>query len=169
METVSESLDQGDRVPDLQEPHADHQREDGGWGQLCGKRRYGVLPERLEQGWHRVRVSWKWLEKVCYLWHLGSGQGGGRGCIILSFFYFNKIFRSPGSGPGRDIQRVITSHADATKIGRKIADEVRSKGEKEILRFCQFRCKPLLLQDQDKGEKKVLLVKKLVSGSLIKL
>ena len=79
------------------------------------------------------------------------------------------MFRSPGSGPGRDIQRVITSHADAAKIGRKIADEVRSKGEKEILRFCQFRCKPLLLQDQDKGEKKVLLVKKLVSGSLIKL
>ena len=33
--------------------------------------------------------------------------------------------RSPGSGPGKDIQRVISSHADAAKIGRKIADEVR--------------------------------------------
>ena len=37
-----------------------------------------------------------------------------------------KLFvRSPGSGPGKDIQRVISSHADAAKIGRKIADEVR--------------------------------------------
>ena len=57
VETVQEPLDEGDRVPDLQEPHVDHQREDGGRGQLCGERGYGVLPERLEQGRHRVRVS----------------------------------------------------------------------------------------------------------------
>ena len=31
---------------------------------------------------------------------------------------------SPNTVLGRDIQRVITSHADAAKIGRKIADEV---------------------------------------------
>ena len=62
METVSEPLDEGDRVPDLQEPHADHQREDGGRGQLCGERGHGVLPERLKQGWHRVRVSLGWIE-----------------------------------------------------------------------------------------------------------
>ena len=68
METVSESLDQGDRVPDLQEPHADHQREDGGRGQLCGERGYGVLPERLKQGRHRVGVS---LD-------LGFGEGRAR-------------------------------------------------------------------------------------------
>jgi len=37
---------------------------------------------------------------------------------------------SPGSGPGRDIQRVITSHADAAKIGRKIADEVQAASPK---------------------------------------
>merc|ERR550519_3291035 len=37
---------------------------------------------------------------------------------------------SPGSGPGRDIQRVITSHADAAKIGRKIADEVQATSPK---------------------------------------
>merc|ERR1719285_900669 len=35
--------------------------------------------------------------------------------------------RSPGTSPGRDIQRVITSHADAAQIGRKIADEVIDK------------------------------------------
>ena len=29
-------------------------------------------------------------------------------------------------GPGKDIQRVITSHADAAKIGRKIVDEVQA-------------------------------------------
>ena len=57
VETVPEPLDEGDRVPDLQEPHVDHQREDGGRGQLCGERRHGVLPEWLQQGRHRVRVS----------------------------------------------------------------------------------------------------------------
>ena len=42
--------------------------------------------------------------------------------------------RSPGSGPGKDIQRVISSHADAAKIGRKIADEVKkSKFDEKIL------------------------------------
>ena len=52
-----------------------------------------------------------WGQKIHFSWYLSTV----------------KFFRSPGSGPGRDIQRVITSHADAAKIGRKIADEVRSK------------------------------------------
>ena len=46
-----------------------------------------------------------------------------------------KLFvRSPGSGPGKDIQRVISSHADAAKIGRKIADEVKKSKFDENIR-----------------------------------
>ena len=37
---------------------------------------------------------------------------------------------------GRDIQRVITSHADAAKIGRKIADEVNTETVSSIRDAC---------------------------------
>ena len=78
-------------------------------------------------GMAQNRGEFKMLLRKPKLWFLGLG---------LLFLRLNpshvlrlalKLFvRSPGSGPGKDIQRVISSHADAAKIGRKIADEVRT-------------------------------------------
>ena len=82
-----------------------------------------TAPAGMAQSQGKLEMAGKGLLPLAF----GFRSRGGTRIIILSFFYFNKIFRSPGSGPGRDIQRVITSHADAAKIGRKIADEVRRK------------------------------------------
>ena len=77
--------------------------------------------------------------------------------------YISSVCSSPGSGPGRDIQRVITSHADAAKIGRKIADEVRPVRRKRTrVTDCQRRCRQPRQKERGRGWRKEPLPKNLV-------
>jgi len=97
---------------------------------------------KLESKWKQFRNPWtKEIEYLICKNHMlitnEKMEGGGSfvGSGDMEFFQ-NGSSRdgtesgSPGSGPGRDIQRVITSHADAAKIGRKIADEVQAASPK---------------------------------------
>merc|ERR1719220_831042 len=93
---------------------------------------------KLESKWKQFRNPWtKEIEYLICKNHMlitsEKMEGGGSfvGSGDMEFFQ-NGTSRdgtesgSPGSGPGKDIQRVISSHADAAKIGRKIADEVQA-------------------------------------------
>jgi len=94
---------------------------------------------KLESKWKQFRNPWtKEIEYlVCKNYMLISNErmeGGGSfvGSGDMEFFQNGGAGTrsngpSPSPGMGKDIQRVITSHADAAKIGRKIADEVIDK------------------------------------------
>jgi len=93
---------------------------------------------KLESKWKQFRNPWtKEIEYlICKNYLLISDEklnDGGSFVDSGDMNFFSKssgnsVENSNSNGPmGKDIQRVISSHADAAKIGRRIAEEARDK------------------------------------------
>merc|ERR1719334_2282412 len=93
---------------------------------------------KLESKWKQFRNPWtKEIEYLIYKNYLliSDEKLNDGGSFVdsgdMNFFSKssgNSVENSNSNGPmGKDIQRVISSHADAAKIGRRIAEEARDK------------------------------------------
>ena len=95
---------------------------------------------KLEAKWKQFRNPW--TKEIEYLICKNNllieadeksveGAGSFKVCNDMNFFEKNNFSENSGSSNnvamGKDIQRVISSHAEAAMIGRRIAEEARDK------------------------------------------